>query len=206
MLGNECLRALQFSYCQIPPEPGREIDGRKKRIFDRGHMMEDYVARCLLRAGFNLQLKSSTGKQFEISLLGGRVKGHCDGVFVGGPAVIKYPALWENKCLGAKYYKQVTQQGLNEYSAVYYGQVQLMMAYFELTENPAVFTVLNADTMEIYTKFIAFDGATAQRVSDNAVTIIRACDAGELLPRGYSDVSFYKCRMCDWSERCQRHA
>lgn len=202
LLGGECQRALQFSYFNVPVDQGKEIDGRKQRIFDRGHWAEEYIARKMIRAGFDLRLKDRNGRQFEFSLLDGKVKGHCDGVFMGGPNMIKYPALWENKCLGSKYWKQIDKDKLKKFSSVYYGQVQLMMAYFDLTENPALFTAICADTMEIYDEFVPFDAETAQRVSDGAVQIIQACEAGELLPRISTDPSFFKCKWCSWAKRC----
>ena len=39
-------------------------------------------------------------------------------------------------------------------------------AYLELHEHPAIFTAINADTMEIYTELVPFDAALAQRMSE----------------------------------------
>ncbi len=116
--------------------------------------------------------------------------------------MMQYPALWENKCLGSKYWKQLEKERLKKFSPVYYGQVQIYMAYFDLADIPALFTAVNADTEEIYTEFVPFDAETAQKVSDNAVTVIRACEAGEILPRLTDDPTFFKCRWCDWHDRC----
>lgn len=202
LLGGECQRALQFAYFNAQVDPGKEIDGRRQMIFDRGHWAESYMAQKMIRAGFDLRLKDKNGRQYEFSILDGKVKGHCDGVLVAGPNMIKYPALWENKCLGCKYWKQLKKDKLKKFSSTYYGQVQIMMAYFELTDNPALFTAINADTMELYDELVTFDAETAQRVSDGAVQIIGACEAGELLPRISTDPSFYKCKWCDWAKRC----
>ena len=202
IVGEECLRVLQFKYFGTPPDPQKELDGRKLRIFDRGHMLEEYMAGILRKAGFDLRTHNTRGRQFEFSLLDGKVKGHSDGVLVEGPAVIFYPALWEHKALGEKYFKQLDKERLRKFSPVYYGQAQIMMAYFELTDNPALFTAFNSNTMDIYTELVPFDAETAQKVSDNAVTVIRACEAGEILPRLTDDPSFFKCRWCDWHDRC----
>lgn len=201
LLGDECLRKLQFHYFHVPKDEGKDFSGRILRIFERGHAGEARMKQYITMAGFRLQT-GVNGKQYGFSILDGQVKGHCDGVLVGGPALMNYPALWENKCLGAKYWKQLEKEKLKKYSSTYYGQVQIYMAYFELTDNPALFTALNADTEEIYIEFIPFDASAAQRVSDNAVQAIKACQVGELLPRLSNDTSFYKCKQCDWRDRC----
>ena len=41
-----------------------------------------------------------------------------------------------------------------------------------------------------------------QAASDKAVQILRACDAGELLPRHTEDPEHFQCRFCDWKARC----
>lgn len=202
LLGEECSRKLQFQFFNVPKDEGKDFSGRILRIFERGHACEARMAMYLRQAGFNLRTVDKNGEQFEFSLLNGLIKGHCDGVLVGGAALMGYPALWENKCLGAKYWKQLEKEKLKKFSSTYYGQCQLYMAYFKLTDNPALFTATNADTAEIYTELVPFDGAAAQQVSDNAVRIIKACQAGELLERLSNDPSFFKCKWCEWHDRC----
>lgn len=202
LIGEECERVLQFHYFNVPVDPGKETEGRILRIFDRGNDHEERMIHYLRGAGFDLRTRDSKGRQYEFSLLDGKIKGHCDGVIVAGPAVMQYPALWENKCLGCKYWKQLEKEHLRKYSPVYYGQVQIMQAYFELDENPALFTAVNADTEEIYVELVPFDAEAAQKVSDRAVRVIKSCDAGELLPRVSNDPTFFKCKWCAWNERC----
>ena len=76
------------------------------------------------------------------------------------------------------------------------------MAYFELTDAPALFTTLNADSMEICALDVPFDAATAQELSDKAVNLVRACEAGQLLPRCATDETWFECKFCDWRQRC----
>jgi hypothetical protein len=42
----------------------------------------------------------------------------------------------------------------------------------------------------------------AQRMSDRAVRILRASDAGELLPRFATTSDHFECRFCPWAKRC----
>jgi hypothetical protein len=203
-LGVACERALQFEYAKAPIDPGRDIPGRMLRIFERGHVMENCMVAWLRDAGFNLRTTAADGEQFGFSELDGCLQGHVDGVIVGGPKGFAYPALWENKCLGNKSWRDLDKHKLTVSKPVYAAQVAIYQAYLELHEHPAIFTALNADTMEIYTELVPFDPALAQRMSDRAVKVITATQTGELLPRSFNDPSHFECRMCAWQDRCWR--
>jgi len=78
--------------------------------------------------------------------------------------------------------------------------------------NPALFTALNRDTLELYSELVPFDAALAQEMSDRAVAVVRASEAGEWLPRGAAEPTAVLCRggmaagkwhaPCAWAERC----
>lgn len=204
-LGVSCARALQYEFAKAPVDPGRDADGRLLRIFRRGHVIEDCMVDWLRAAGFDLRTRQANGDQFGFSAAGGRLQGHIDGVIVGGPEGVTYPALWENKCLGSKSWRDLEKSGLAVSKPVYAAQVAIYQAYLELHEQPAIFTAVNADTMEIYTELVPFDAALAQRMSDRALTVISATEAGELLPRAFHDPTHFECRMCAWQDRCWRN-
>ena len=204
-LGVSCASALQYEFAKAPVDPGRDADGRLLRIFRRGHVMEDCMVDWLRAAGFDLRTRKANGDQFGFSAAGGRLQGHIDGVIVGGPEGFTYPALWENKCLGSKSWRDLEKSGLAVSKPVYAAQVAIYQAYLELHEQPAIFTAVNADTMEIYTELVPFDAALAQRMSDRALTVISATEAGELLPRAFHDPTHFECRMCAWQDRCWRN-
>jgi hypothetical protein len=154
-------------------------------------------------AGFDLRTEKQDRKQFGFSAAGGKLKGHADGVFVAGPDEFgPWPRLWENKCLGNKGWNKLSKEKLKKAYPVYNAQVQLYMAYFQLTDNPALFTALNADSMDIYAESVAFDAECAQEMSDKAVNVLSACAAGELLPRVAQREDWYECKFCDYSVRC----
>ena len=204
-LGVSCARALQYEFAKAPVDPGRDAEGRLLRIFRRGHVIEDCMVDWLRAAGFDLRTRKANGDQFGFSAAGGRLQGHIDGVIVGGPQGFAYPALWENKCLGSKSWRDLEKSGLAVSKPVYAAQVAIYQAYLELHEQPAIFTAVNADTMEIYTELVPFDAALAQRMSDRALTVISATEAGELLPRAFHDPTHFECRMCAWQDRCWRN-
>jgi hypothetical protein len=116
------------------------------------------------------------------------------------PALI-YPCLWEHKCVGAKGWRAIERDGLVGLYEIYAGQVAIYQAYLDVT-NPALFSVVNADTAERLHFAVPFDAQLAQATSDRAVAVIEATRAGELLPRITEDPTDWRCKMCSHSERC----
>ena len=210
-LGRACLRQIQYDYLAVPKDEGRDFEPRTLRIFEAGHRGEDIVADWLRLAGFDLRTERADGRQFGFSALDGRFKGHIDGCLVAGPVPLAYPALWENKALGAASWKDVVKRGLTLSKPVYAAQIALYQAYLELP-NPALFTALNRDTMELYSELVPFDPSLAQTMSDRAVEVVRSSDARELLPRVAQERTSVLCRggrsagewhgACAWQDRC----
>jgi hypothetical protein len=201
-LGVACQRALQYEYAKAPVDAGREFSGQLLRIFRRGHVMEDCMIDWLRLAGFDLRTEKANGGQFGFSLLDGKLQGHIDGVIVAGHDSYAYPCLWENKCLNSKSWRDLEKNGLAVSKPVYAAQVAIYQAYLQLHEHPALFTAINADNMAIYAEWVPFDAALAQRLSDRALNIISATEAGELLPRGFTESTHVECRFCSWQDRC----
>ena len=203
-LGAACERQLQYEFAGAPRDYGREVQGRLLRIFERGHRMEDAMVGWLRGAGFDLRTRDRSGQQFGFSVADGRLQGHVDGVIVGGPEGFAYPCLWEHKVLGAKSFRELEKHRLAVAKPVYAAQVALYQAYLELHEHPALFTALNADSMDVYAEWVPFDAGLAQRMSDRAAKVLTATAVGELLPRSFADPAHLECRICSWQDRCWR--
>lgn len=207
-LGVECLRALQFEFTGTPVDPGREFSAQLLRIFERGHRMEDMAVGWLRAAGLDIRTERADGRQFGFKTAGGRIAGHIDGVIVGmadgSPCPIATPALWENKALNKKSWQDTVKKGVTVSKPVYAGQIATYQAYMDLTDAPAVFTAINADTMELYVELVPYDPALAQRMTDRGVQVLRATDAEELLPRNALSRDHFGCRFCGWQDRCWR--
>lgn len=213
-LGVPCDRALQFEYAQAPKDEGRDFDGQTLRIFAAGHLFEDLAIRWLRQAGFDLYTTHGNrpnGEQFGFSVADGRIRGHVDGIIAQGPEDLLpgVPALWECKSLNAKSWKDTVKRGLAVSKPIYAAQIAVYQAYMEATvpgisANPALFTAVNKDTAELHHELVPFDGGLAQRMSDKAVRILQATEAGELLPRMAQSADFHECRFCPWSDRCWR--
>ena len=83
---------------------------------------------------------------------------------------------------------------------IYFAQVQLYMAYLQL--EVALLTALNRDTLALHHEAVPFDAGEAQLLSDHAVEILRAAEAGELPPRIAQAADFFLCRLCPYATRC----
>jgi len=200
-VGEACARKLVYEVGHAPKDPDKDFDGGILRIFDAGHQFEDLSIRWLKEAGFELRDRGRDGEQIGFSVAGGRLRGHADGVIVAGPNVgIPWPALFEHKALGAKSWNDLVRHGLRRSKPIYFAQVQLYMAYLHL--DVALLTALNRDSLALHHEVVPFDAREAQRLSDRAVDILRAADAGELPPRIAANADFYLCRFCPYATRC----
>ena len=211
-LGQPCERALQFEFAGAPKDEGSDFDGQTLRIFEIGPALEDLAVRWLRGAGFDLYTRKGNradGEQFGFSIAGGRVRGHVDGIIAAAPGQLDLavPALWECKTMNARNWRETVAKGVVIAKPVYAAQIALYQAYMEgsvpgICSNPALFTAINKDTAELHHELVAFDAGLAQRMSDRAVRILQATDAGELLPRIATTRDFHECRMCPWGQRC----
>lgn len=208
-LGVTCERALQYEYTHAPVDAGRDFSGRLLRIFEVGHQLEDMAVRWLRLAGFDLYTQKAQGGQFGFSVAGGRIAGHIDGILNGGPSELglSYPAIWECKTMNDKSWRDTVKQGVAKSKPVYAAQVAVYQAYMEasvpgISDNPALFTAINKNTQEIWFELMPFDSGLAQRMSDRAVKVISATDAGEQLPRHTTTPTHHECKFCAWQDRC----
>ena len=211
-VGHACERALQFEFAGAPKDDGADFPGRTLRIFAIGHVLEDLAIQWLRAAGIDLYTRKGNNpdvEQFCFSVAGGRIRGHVDGIIAGGPDALKLgvPALWECKTMNAKNWRETVKNGVAVAKPIYAAQIALYQAYMDaavlgLASNPALFTAINKDTAELHHELVPFNAELAQRMSDRAVRILRATDAGELLPRLARDRDHFECRLCADAERC----
>ena len=210
-LGAPCSRGLQYEYNNTPKDEGLEHSGRLLRIFEAGHVFEGLIIKWLRSAGFTLITEDERGEQLGFRAAASRMAGHVDGIITGVPKEleesIKTPALLEIKSMKASSWRILHKKNLVLSHPIYATQIALYQAYMEgifpgLSSTKALFIAINKDTAEIYTEMVPFDVELAQEASDKAVNIIKAEDAGELMPRPYSSKEVYTCKICAFKERC----
>ncbi len=204
-----CERALQFEFVAAPKDEGADFSGQTLRIFAIGHQLEDLAIRWLRAAGIDLVTQKRDGDQFGFSVAGGRIRGHVDGIVAAAPAALglRTPALWESKTMKAKNWRETVAKGVTVSKPVYAAQIAIYQAYMEplvpgVSVAPALLTAINKDTAELHHELVPFDAELAQRMSDRAVRILQATDAGELLPRIAQARDFFECRFCPFAARC----
>ncbi len=200
-IGFSCSRKIQYAYRNT--EPDEPIEARTLRIFDRGHVMEDYVASLLRLAGFKLTTMDAHGKQlgFKCTEYYGTFAGHVDGIITDGPdRELAYPLLWEHKTVGAKSFAKHKNASVATANEVYATQIAVYQQQLQL-HNPALFTVLNADTMELHYELVPYDSKIATAANNKAKYILE-CPDNELMPRVSNKADYWECRWCEFKERC----
>jgi hypothetical protein len=196
-IGHECLRAVQFDWMCDQQHPLQTKDR-----FSRGHFFEELSREHFARAGFQF----ADSDRLAFIALEGMLRGHADGIFLNGPPIpeVSYPCLFEHKALGSKGYKAIERDGLRKAYSQYAVQVALYQHFLGVSDHPAIFTVVNADTCERLHVLVPYDAEFARAWIERAEIVITATRAGELLPRFTTDPNHYKCRFCGHARRCWR--
>jgi len=196
-VGHPCPRKTQFDWMCDPTHPARLRD-----IFARGHFFESQSREHFIRAGFSFAEKD----RLEFQALDGWLRGHADGILLSGPEIpdVRYPALWEHKCINAKGFRSLERDGLAKHYPQYAVQVALYQRFLGVDENPAIFTAISADTCDRLHIVVPFDAELAEATIQRVNTVIQATQAGELLPRMTDDQNNWRCKLCGHRERCWR--
>ena len=108
----------------------------------------------------------------------------------------------EFKSANYKSYNEFVRKGVLKTNETYAAQIALYQSYMNLTDNPALFTVVNKNTCEIYFELVPFNVSLAQKTSDKAVDILNAVKINELLPRIAVNSDYYACKFCEFKESC----
>jgi hypothetical protein len=104
-IGSGCLRKIQYDWMCDPVFPARIKD-----IFARGHFWEDLTRQHLIAAGFRF----APPERLKFTAANGLFRGHADGIIISGPQLpaLRYPCLFEHKCVKAKGWKAIEHDGL----------------------------------------------------------------------------------------------
>lgn len=180
-IGDECTRRLWIKF-HTAYRP--ELSGRILRLFETGSIIERRIVRDLKKAGLKV-----SGRQLRFKDLGGKFKGHCDGI-VEGLAESSKPHILEIKSASAKNFKDFLKHGIAGHDK-YHAQVQMYMHYAGLDR--AIFILENKDDSSRYQERVKLDRELVEKLKAKAKTIIESKSP----PRGISDrPDWYICRMC----------
>lgn len=194
LANTECDRALWYTFRWVtPPQP---IPGRNLSIFRTGDRWEEVLVADLEAIGVEVY-----GQQDRIRLVGGHVRGKCDGKGIGVPEAPKTEHLFEFKSSNDKGFKEIVKNGCREAKPLHYGQVQLGMHMWGLTR--AGYLVVNKNDDERYFERIEYDVDFCLRLIARLERIINAPEPPARLSE---DPEFFKCRFCDHHAICHEGA
>jgi hypothetical protein len=110
IIGKDCERALWYDFRWVSR---RAFSGRMLRLFETGKREEDRLVRDLRRTGATvLDSDPETGRQWEVSALGGHFGGSLDAVAIG---LLEAPKTWhvvEFKTHSAKSFATLKKDGV----------------------------------------------------------------------------------------------
>ena len=200
-IGEPCARRLCYELMQVPVDNGADFSGRMLRVFEAGHRFEEMTIRWLRLAGFDLRTHNRNGEQFGFSVANGRFRGHIDGVIVDGPKIgVEYPALLEHKAIRSSSWHDWSSAASKRRSRSIWRRCRSTWPISRSSvrcSSPSTRTRSRSATSSC-----CFRPPAAQALSDKAVNILRAVEAGELLPRIAASSDFYLCRSCPYARRC----
>ena len=203
LIGNECARQIWYTYNGYEQEP---FEAKTLMNFADGHRTEDLTAeRLRMVEGIELVTHKPDGNQLGFSALGGKFKGHYDGVITGILQAPKTKHIWEAKCSGDKKWKSFKstkakfgeKNTLKNWNENYYAQAQLYMHYEQIDRH--YLTVAYAGGREYDSCRTEYNGAIAERYIHRAEKII---NTNQPPPRIRDEKDFYICRWCNFKDIC----
>lgn len=185
-----CDRAIWYSFRWATPL--ESYNGKQLRLFDTGNREEDRLVDDLRRIGVEVY-----GQQDRIRLVGGHVRGKCDGKGFGVPEAPKTEHLFEFKSSNAKNMRQIAKLGCEKAKPLHYGQCQLGMHAFGLSR--CLYLVACKDTDDLYGERIEYDLEFCLRLLARLERIV----SEQSPPSRISDKpDWFECKLCKHYAAC----
>ena len=185
-LGDECSRKLWYTY-HHPCNTG--FSSRTKRIFEFGNKIEDIIIDIIGNSNIKLLAQQS-------SFMDGPIGGLCYGIINGLDCSSK-DHLLEIKSMNDNSFKKISSEGLEKYSLGYFVQVQVYMHYLKLEK--CLFISMNKNDCELYLERLDYNKEVAIEYIERGKLI---CSLSHAPDRAYKYSNFYKCKMCNYNEKC----
>lgn len=202
-LGNPCSRAIWYEFNGYPKP---DFDADTLWRFADGHRTEELLSeRIRAVEGIQLWTHDENGNQFGFIAMGGKFKGHADGVIKGLLQSPKTPHVWEAKCVGDKGFAEFKKvkatfgdkATLKNWNDGYYAQAQLYMHYLKLDRH--YLTVAKAGGRDLDACRTEYQPEMAEMLIDKADKII----SSKTEPVRISEKKdFYRCRWCPFAVIC----
>lgn len=203
LIGHPCSRYIWYEINHYP-----KLVGKAEWLWaaEDGHRVEDVVAnRLRLVPGIELWTHKPDGNQYGWQALGGKFRGHLDGVIRGLLQAPKTLHVWENKCSNHKKFSEfqkakmdwTEKRALEKWNPRYYAQSVVNMHYMNMDRSYT--TVCYAGGREIDSCRTEYDPEHAEKMIDKADKILTVKIEP---PRISENPDFYQCKMCDRREIC----
>jgi len=192
VLGYACDRRVWYHYHL--PEKQTPVGARLRRIFDMGHMIEEYLVNILTKTGMIVWDKKEDGSQF--GFVDGEIAGHCDGIIKNIPESSK-PHLLEIKTMNKNSFSKVKKEGVKLAFHHYFVQMQVYMLKLKLEK--ALFISYCKDNSELYQERIDFDPVAAGHYLNRGKELV---DKSKEPTRKFKSSAYFECKFCPFREEC----
>jgi hypothetical protein len=196
IIGKECERALWYDFRWVSRAA---FTGRVLRLFETGKREENRLVRDLRRTGATvLDADPETGRQWQVTALGGHFGGSLDAVAVG---LLEAPKTWhvvEFKTHSAKSFAMLKKEGVERAKPQHWAQMQVYMHLAVITR--AMYVAVCKDTDEIHIERVRADPAAGHRLVAKAKRVI---DAPRPPAKISEDPTWWQCRLCEHHDHCQ---
>lgn len=203
LIGEDCSRKIWYSYKKYPKLP---FKAETLWAFEDGRRTEDLLAaRLRMIDGIELHTHDEHGNQFGFAALGGKFKGHCDGVIRGLKQAPTAWNVWEAKCSKHEKFEQFKKEKskngekntLKAWNANYFIQAQLYMHFLQIDRHYLIVALSGGrDVDSCRTEY-------QPDVAENAINKADSILQHNVPPKRISEKpDFYQCRWCDYREIC----
>lgn len=190
--GTECDRAFWYAF-RHAAEP-EKLEGRKRRLFQTGHREEARIIEDLKAAGIDVEEQDpATGRQWEITSIGGHLRGHLDGIARNVPEAPKTDHVLEIKTHNEKSFKALLKDKVEKSKPGHFAQMQIYMHHTGIQR--ALYVAINKNDDSLYAERVAYDAAAALRLMARAERTIATHIAP---PRLHDDPKSKAAFACNW--------
>ena len=194
VIGRECLRAVWYGWRWVTND---KHEGRVLRLFRRGKLEEEWLAKDLQAAGVTVVTEDGHGNQWTFSDLGGHFGGSMDGAVHGLREAPKTWHVLEVKTANAKRFAKLVKDGLQKAEPRHWAQVQLYMHYSGMERG--YYCCVCKDDESIYAERVHYEQEAALTLRGRAEAVITL---GHPPPRINESPAYHLCKWCEHRGVC----
>lgn len=208
LIGRACKRYLWYVYRWCKRQP---TDGRKQRLFNRGHREEERFVEWLRGIGFQIwthdtsQEPDENGEypQYRISDVMGHFGGSLDGIAMFPPGWgIDEPVLLEFKTSGTgPKFNKLVENKMPVEKPEHYGQTSTYG--YKYNFRFVLYLCINKNDDSLHIEIARLDHNLGQQLIAKAELIIRSQTPP---PRLSETPTYIDCRVCDMKDICHERA